>query len=217
MESELVCQTSDCNSMFLRIIAAWDFIFCSEYFANWSAGMHTFDAVTCGRLSTFRKCLTSKLSTAKRKVSNNWRPRYWGTVTVCSCEKNRFCWQLHLLTASRQITIMNLTCEDVSFKKNKKWVPTMSWSPISTFKRTVSYITFLFYLMQVEVDCAFVKDWWGSNWNVPQPSVLYRWGCLEIAMITVIIIIIIIIIIIGLTRQQTTLYQHAQYWQKKST
>jgi len=33
----------------------------------------------------------------------------------------------------------------------------MSWSPISTFKRTISYITFLFYLMQVEVDCAFMK------------------------------------------------------------
>ena len=33
----------------------------------------------------------------------------------------------------------------------------MSWSPISIFKLTVSYITFLFYLMQVEVDFAFMK------------------------------------------------------------
>jgi len=33
----------------------------------------------------------------------------------------------------------------------------MSWSPIGPFNNTVSYVTFLFYMMQVEVDCAYMK------------------------------------------------------------
>jgi hypothetical protein len=88
----------------------------------------------------------------------------------------------------------------------------MSWFPISTFKSTISYIRFLFYLLQAEVGCAFMK--FGGDRNGMCRSRLYYTDEGAWKSITV---IIIIIIIIGLTRQQTRLYQHAQYWQKNST